>query len=194
MLFRSGKVNPAEGSGKVNPAEGYPRPPEFNGRAIATGTELDWTHAIYMHERMQMLEDVIQHVLLEHEVSTDQVLRAVLHSAIGQSVRVRSVPTGNAFKLVGLEELNGVEDQSIMRENLFVPRCLCRRGGRAEHRLARPKRRRRGVARRRRGWEGEMQVHSLPLLSRNESPRTEPSHLRQRQDSGLRFLQILSLY
>ncbi len=30
MLFRSSEVNPAEG---------YPRPPEFNGRAIATGTE-----------------------------------------------------------------------------------------------------------------------------------------------------------
>jgi hypothetical protein len=26
-------------SSEVNPAEGYPRPPEFNGRAIATGTE-----------------------------------------------------------------------------------------------------------------------------------------------------------
>jgi hypothetical protein len=30
MLFRSGEINPAEG---------YPRPPEFNGQAIATGTE-----------------------------------------------------------------------------------------------------------------------------------------------------------
>ncbi len=26
-------------SGEVNPVEGYPRPPEFNGRAIATGRE-----------------------------------------------------------------------------------------------------------------------------------------------------------
>ncbi len=74
-----------------------------------------------------MLEDVIQHVLLEHKVSTDQVLRPVLHSATGQPVRVWSVPTGNAFQHVGLEEVNDVEGQTIMRENLFVPlrRCIC---------------------------------------------------------------------
>jgi hypothetical protein len=78
-----------------------------------------------MHERMQMLEDVIQHVLLEHEVSTDQVLRPVLHSATGQPVRVWSVQTGTAFQHVGLEEVNDVEDQTIMRENLFVPLCRC---------------------------------------------------------------------
>jgi len=75
-----------------------------------------------------MLEDVIQHVLLEHEVSTDQVLRPVLHSAIGQPVRVWSVPTvptGTAFQHVGLEEVNDVEDQTIMRENLFVPLRCC---------------------------------------------------------------------
>ncbi len=51
-----------------------------------------------MHERMQMLEDVIQHVLLEHEVSTDQVLHPILHSATGQPVHVWSVHTGNAFE------------------------------------------------------------------------------------------------
>ncbi len=72
---------------------------------------------------------VIQHVLLEHEVSTDQVLRPVLHSATGQPVRVWSVPTGTpgtAFQHVGLEEVNDVEDQTKMRENLFVPlrRCI----------------------------------------------------------------------
>jgi hypothetical protein len=80
-----------------------------------------------MHERVQMIEDVIQHVLLEHKVSTDQVLRPVLHSATGQPVRVWSVPTGNAFQHVGLEEVNDVEGQTIMRENLFVPlrRCIC---------------------------------------------------------------------
>ena len=81
-----------------------------------------------MHERMQMLEDVIQHVLLEHEVSTDQVLRPVLHSATGQPVRVWSVPTGTpgtAFQHVGLEEVNDVEDQTKMRENHFVPLRHC---------------------------------------------------------------------
>jgi hypothetical protein len=68
-----------------------------------------------------MLEDVIQHVLLEHEVSTDQVRRPVLHSATGQPMHVWSVPTDSAFRHVGLEEVNNVEDQTIMRENLFVP-------------------------------------------------------------------------
>jgi hypothetical protein len=61
------------------------------------------------------------HVLLKHEVSTDQVLRPVLHSVTGQPVRVWSVPSGTAFQHVGLEEVNDVEDQTIMRENLFVP-------------------------------------------------------------------------
>jgi hypothetical protein len=74
---------------------------------------------------MQMLEDVIQHVLLKHEVSTDQVLRPVLHSATGQPVHVWSVLTGNAFQHVGLEEVNDVEDQTKMRKNLFVPLRHC---------------------------------------------------------------------
>jgi hypothetical protein len=50
-------------SGEVNPEEGYPRPVEFRGQAIATGYPHDWNHAIYMNERMNMLEDSIQHVL-----------------------------------------------------------------------------------------------------------------------------------
>jgi hypothetical protein len=54
MLFKSGEVI-AE--------EGYPRPIEFNGRAIAAGYEHDRTHANYMNERLQMLEEAIQHVM-----------------------------------------------------------------------------------------------------------------------------------
>ncbi len=42
-----------------------------------------------------MLEDSIQHVLLKHEVSTDQVLRQVLHSATSQPVRVWSAQPAN---------------------------------------------------------------------------------------------------
>ena len=56
---------------------------------------------------------------------SDQVLRRVLHSATGQLVRVWSVPTGNAFQHVGLEEVNDIEGQTIMRENLFVPLRHC---------------------------------------------------------------------
>ena len=66
---------------EVNPAEGYPRPDKYMGSAIPTGYMHDWTHAIYIKERMQMLEDSIQRVLTEHEVTADQVLLQVLHSA-----------------------------------------------------------------------------------------------------------------
>jgi hypothetical protein len=119
MLFKSGEVI-AE--------EGYPRPAQFNGLAIATGDDHDWAHAIYMNERLQleMLEEAIQRVLQEHNVRTEQVLLQVLHSAIGQPEGVWSAPTGNVFQLVGLGEVNDVEDQRTIRENLFAPlrRCI----------------------------------------------------------------------
>jgi hypothetical protein len=86
MLFRSGEVNPAER---------YPRPPEFKGRAIATGYEQDWTRAIYMNERLQMLEAAIQHVLLNVLNGTLRVhLRRLQAPAAGLATRLTLRRTG----------------------------------------------------------------------------------------------------
>ncbi len=65
-----------------------------------------------------MLDNSIQHGLLEHNVSIDQVMLQVLHSATCQPVRVWSVPTGNVSLLVGLGEVNDVEDQQMMCERI----------------------------------------------------------------------------
>jgi hypothetical protein len=113
-------------SGEVNPAEGYPRPDKYMGSAIPTGYMHDWTHAIYIKERMKMLEDSIQRVLTEHEVKADQVLLQVLHSACYlQQAQVWTAPTGNALQPVGFGDGN---DQATMRENLCLPlrRCIRR--------------------------------------------------------------------
>ena len=69
-------------SGEAIPEEGYPRPLGFRGLSMATGDDHDWTHAIWERERLKMLQDCIQHVLMEHEVSTDRALHQVVHAAV----------------------------------------------------------------------------------------------------------------
>ena len=69
-------------SGEAIPEEGYPRPLGFRGLSMATGDDHDWTHAIWERERFKMLQDCIQHVLMEHEVSTDRALHQVVPAAV----------------------------------------------------------------------------------------------------------------